>query len=223
MKKKALVTVLSIILILALGVVAMAAVYISQQARMSLFSGRIEQTVNQPNDPKLVLKVEGENVGQDGNVSVYDAAVFPILTNVIGHTTVDDSTQWEDENGKTPIAAPVFVLSADNGDIENVWFKIVGAGDMTASSAMRFGITTVYYSEEDGTEVTHTQIEEFVMGELERAESELAPLGDGNVAEGEEVRIYVSAWVDSYALAELGEYGDGNFTIDIIFYGGNAE
>ncbi|MBQ6461290.1 hypothetical protein IJJ36_02570 [Candidatus Saccharibacteria bacterium] len=222
MKKKVLATVLSVILILALGIVTMAAIYISQQARMTLFSGHIEQTTNNPDDPKLILKVEGEDVGQDGNVSVYDTAVFPILTNVVGETAFNDATVWTDENGRTPIAAPVFVLSAENGDVNNVYFNITGLGDMTAGSAMRFGITTVYYSEEEGTEVTRSQIEEFVMGGPEKGESTTVMLGDGTIAEGEEVRIYVAAWVDSYALAEIGEYGDGNFTIDIVFSSDSA-
>ena len=220
MKKKVFVSVLSAFMIVALVFATMAAVYISRQARMTLFSGRIEQTTNNPNDPKLVLKVEGESVGQDGNVSVYDAAVFPILTNVTGRTAFDDATVWTDKNGRMPIAAPTFVLSAENGNVDDVRFNIAGFGDMTASSAMRFGITTVYYDEETGTEVTRSQIEEFARGGPENAESMTVTLGDGTISEGEEVKVYVTAWVDSYTLAEIGEYGNGNFIIDIVFSSG---
>ncbi len=216
MKKKVVISILSVALIIALSVTVAAAVYISQQARMRLFSGKIEQPSNQPNDPKLILKVSDISVGQDGNVSVYDGATFPILTNVTGEPSTG-LTNWTDENGKQPISAPKFVLSAENGEVQDVYYKIVVNGN-TATSALRFGIDVRYYNEEEGCFVTRSGIKSIDFGSTTTSATMPELLGDGNVAVGENIEIYVSAWVDSYDLAEIGEYDNDSFSIDIVFF-----
>ena len=59
MKKRSFVITVVAIMVAMSIIVAAAAVYISSQARMGLFSGRIQQTTSKPDDPKLILKVAG--------------------------------------------------------------------------------------------------------------------------------------------------------------------
>ena len=41
----------------------------------------------------------------------------------------------------------------------------------------------------------------------------------GHVLKGEDVEIFVSAWVDSYALAEVGDYDENmSFSVEIVFF-----
>lgn len=219
MKKKTIVFV-SVVLALTMVITATAAIYISQQAKMTLFSGRIEQSTSQPNDPKMVLRVSGENVGQDGNVSVYNEAVFPILTKVEGNSVALDPAVWTDENGRQPISAPGFVLSAENGEVNNVYYKIVVNGNTSVAEALRFGISIRYYSEEIANEAPSGEVMSSLIDSINPGKTSTEPmlLGDGNILEGEDVEIYISAWVDSYTLAEIGEYDDEGFTIDIVFF-----
>ena len=69
MKRKVIVSILIIVMILALALSA--AAYFMLQARMGLFSGRVEYVGQQPGagDPQLVLRVEDEDIGQSGDLS----------------------------------------------------------------------------------------------------------------------------------------------------------
>lgn len=193
-----------------------ASIYYSKQARMSLFSGSIEQTTTKPTDPKLVLKVADMNVGQDGNVSVYNQDVFPILGSVTGtfsETGFSDVT-WRDDVGRQPISAPGFVLATENGDINDVTCKMVVEGNPSVASALRFGIVTEYISEADNCRIASCQTASIDPG---RTESSPEKLGDGNIVQNEEIKVSVVAWVDSYTLAELGEYENMPFNVRIVF------
>lgn len=218
--KKMTIRVLAVILALVLAVTTVAA-YFLLQAKMTVFKGHIIEMPNaQPGDPKLVLEVDGESIGEAGDVSG-DSVSFPVLTNVVGTTSIDAPTEWVDENGNAPIMAPKFVLTADGGDVENVVYKIVQSGDTSASAAMRFGVTIVYYDDAKGTRTTKTEFAEFGIGGSEGfATTEPIPLGDANVAEGEKVEIYISAWVDAEVYEKLGVGSTGDFTIDVIFAAG---
>ncbi len=218
--KKMTIRVLAVILALVLAVTA-AAAYFLLQAKMTVFKGHIEMPNAQPGDPKLVLEVDGESIGETGDVSG-DSVSFPVLTNVVGTTSIDAPTEWVDENGNVPVAAPKFVLTADGGDVENVVYKIVANGDTSASAAMQFGVTIVYYDDAKGTRTTKTEFAEFGIGGSEGfATTEPIPLGDANVAEGEKVEIYISAWVNAEVYEKLGVGSTGDFTIDVIFAAGD--
>lgn len=216
MKKKTFVTTIVATVVAMSIIVAAAAVYISSQARMGLFSGRIEQTTSKPDDPKLILKVAGENVGQDGDVSVYNEAVFPVLTNVTSSPGYGFST-YADENGREPISAPHFILSAENGDVENVYYKIVVQGNDKIAEALRFGINTKYLDENghytylSGTDsVSYHQIE---------TQPRSVKANSNVIVEGEEIEFSISAWVDSYALAKVGDYDENmSFSVEIVFF-----
>ena len=216
---KKMTPILAVILALILAVTAVAA-YSLLQARMTLFKGHIEMPNAQPGDPKLVLEVDGESIGEVGDVSG-DSVTFPVLTNVVGTTSVDAPTEWVDENGNVPVVAPKFVLTADGGDIENVTYKVVASGDTAASAAMEFGITIVYYDDAKGVRTTKTEFANFGVGGEDFATTEPIPLGDANVAEGEKVEIYISAWVDAEVYEKLGVGSTGDFTIDVIFAAGD--
>ena len=219
MKKKTLTMTLALVLALVLAVTT-AAAYFLLQAKMTVFKGHIEMPNAQPGDPKLVLEVDGESIGETGDVSG-DSVSFPVLTNVVGTTSIDAPTEWVDENGNVPVAAPKFVLTADGGDVENVVYKIVANGDTLASAAMVFGITIVYYDDAKGTRTTKTEFAEFGIGGSESfATTESIPLGDANVAEGEKIEIYISAWVNAEVYEKLGVGSTGDFTIDVIFAAG---
>ena len=215
--KKSTITIISIILVLAIGFGAAAAVYISQYARMTVFTGHIEQSTSTPETPRLILKSQGINVGSEGNIAFEDVA-FPVLYGV--ESNFDSGvTTWQAEGDKAPISAATFVVSAENGDVENVSCKIKISGDVSAANALRFGITTSYYSEELSTSAYSYRIVyiDSVDSVHNSAESDYFPLGDSFIAEGDEVEIRLYAWVDGYALAKIGEYFDGTFTVDTIF------
>lgn len=222
MKKRVVTLIIVFLVIFALAVSA--AAYFLLQARVTLFKGHVEQVDYHPGDAKLVLKVDGEDIGENGDLSSAESVAFPILTNVIGHTSVDGTTTWVDEEtGEVPLSAPKFVLTAENGDIENVKFKITLNGDTTASAAMQFGVGLVYYDEAKVIKKMTNSFTEFAAGTPEYAETVTIPLGDMTIAEGEEVEIYISAWVNADALEKIGAYTDGDFTIDVTFFGEAAE
>ena len=216
MKKKSfIITIIALVVIMSVIVTA-ASVYFSKQARMNLFSGRIEQSGSKPDDPKLVLKIAGESVGQDSSVSNYNEAIFPILTHIESASTAG-KTVWKDESGREPLYAPTFMLSAENGEVKGVNYKIVIDGDTSAASALRFGIDVKYYSEETGYK--HSLSGVIYLDDTKNfKESTMEVLGDGNVKNGEDIEIRVCAWVDSYALADLGDYNaDADFSVSIVF------
>lgn len=216
MKKRSFVITVVAIMVAMSIIVAAAAVYISSQARMGLFSGRIEQTTSKPDDPKLILKVAGENVGQDGDVSVYNEAVFPVLTNVTSNYGYGFST-YTDENGREPISAPHFVLSTENGDVQNVYYKIVVQGNDKIAEALRFGVG-IKYLDTNGHYSYLSGIDEV---DYNKTETAPAPVRSDNstIAEGEEIEFAISAWVDSYALAEVGDYDENmSFNVEIVFF-----
>lgn len=217
--KKTLTMTLALVLALVLAVTA-AAAYFLLQARMTVFKGHIEMPNAQPGDPKLVLEVDGEGIGETGDISG-DSVSFPVLTNVVGTTSIDAPTEWVDENGNVPVVAPKFVLTAEDGDVENVTYKVVASGDTSASAAMTFGITIVYYDDAKGVRTTKTEFANFGIGGEDFATTEPIPLGDANVAEGEKVEIYISAWVDAEVYEKLGVGSTGDFTIDVIFAAGD--
>ena len=216
--KKTLTMTLALVLALVLAVTA-AAAYFLLQARMTVFKGHIEMPNAQPGDPKLVLEVDGEGIGETGDISG-DSVSFPVLTNVVGTTSIDAPTEWVDENGNVPVVAPKFVLTAEDGDVENVTYKVVASGDTSASAAMTFGITIVYYDDAKGVRTTKTEFANFGIGGEDFATTEPIPLGDANVAEGEKVEIYISAWVDAEVYEKLGVGPTGDFTIDVVFAAG---
>lgn len=216
MKKRSFVITVVAIMVAMSIIVAAAAVYISSQARMGLFSGRIEQTTSKPDDPKLILKVAGENVGQDGDVSVYNETVFPVLTNVISNYGYGFST-YADENGREPISAPHFVLSTENGDVQNVYYKIVVQGNDKIAEALRFGVG-IKYLDANGHYSYLSSIDEV---DYNKTETAPAPVRSDNstIAEGEEIEFAISAWVDSYALAKVGDYDENmSFSVEIVFF-----
>lgn len=216
MKKNSLVTVLAVALVFALALSVLAAVYVSRQARMSLFSGRIEQTTTSPDDPKLILKVSGESVGQDGDVSVDDEAIFPILGSVKDSSEYGPA-RWSDENGLEPLSAPSFVLSAENGRVDNVYCKIVVNGNDRLAEALRFGITAKYL-DENGNYTYYTGTEAVAYRGCETI-PRLIKADNGTVGEDEDVEFFISAWIDSYTLAKIGEYdAEMTFSVEIIFF-----
>ncbi len=210
---------LAVILALVLTTTTVAAFFLLQ-AKMTVFKGHVEMPNAQSGDPKLVLEVDGESFGETGDVSG-ESVNFPILTNVVGETSTDAATVWVDENGNVPVSAPKFVLTADGGDVENVIYKIVVSGDTSAAAALRFGVTIVYYDDVNSVQTTKTEIAEFgIGGDDGFATTEPIPLGDANVAVGEKIEIYVSAWVDSEEWEKLDVGSTGDFTIDVIFAAG---
>lgn len=210
------------VLALACSATAFAAVYIAKQAKMSVFSGRIEQTSSSADDSKMVLKTTtGMDIGQRGNITQYDDAVFPILSNVTGCTILDNQgatfeTRWNDEDGKAPPTAQRFVLAAENGDIDDVSYEIVVSGK-TPQAALRFGVTYSYYSEEDNTIVTTTRVHDLQPSTENLASSEKVTLGDGNILEGEEIVFEITVWADADTLAQLGEYENDVFNVEVVF------
>lgn len=213
---------IAIILALSLSLTAFAAIYIAKQAKMTVFSGRIEQTTSTPTDPKLVLKtIAGTNLGQTGNISTYGETTFPILSNVTGCTIMNNEestfeTNWNDQDGKIPPTAQRFVLTAENGNLSDLSYEIIINGN-TATSALRFGVTYRYFNEELNTTVTCTRVDELLPSTTNTASSGKIELGDGNILENEEIIFEITAWVDADALTELGEYENDIFNVEVVF------
>ena len=214
--KRKIVPALFTVLIMPTVITAAASVYYSMQARMRLFSGRIEQSSMNPTDPKLFLKVAGEPVGQEGDVSVYNETTFPILANVEQKWTNGVAT-WVGADGKDPVCATDFVLSSENGKTNNVSYQIVVHGQSRAIPALRFGVSTSYFADD----LKQKTVRAGIVYVNKSGMSEPQTLGDGNVAVGEDVKVSVCAWVDSMALAEIGEYDDSqSISVEIIFTAG---
>lgn len=220
MKRKVIVSILIIVMILALALSA--AAYFMLQARMGLFSGRVEYVGQQPGagDPQLVLRVEDEDIGQSGDLST-GSVVFPVLTNVQGYTTPVSTTDgpttewvtdWVDEAGNKPISAPKFVLKAEGGDVKDVRLKLIANGDVTASAAIQFGIATVT------GDVAKAEFLNFAIGDLDAGYAETEPLSLGYLCEGEEVEIEISVWVNSEVYEKLGiTETTGDFKVEAVF------
>lgn len=212
MKKfvKVLSLVLTIALTLAIG--AAASIYFPRLAGMRTFTGRIEDFGAAADDPQLVLAVGDVNagyfVGNEGDVSG-DGVVFPVLADAYNEA---GSTDWRDSNGKEAVAAPVFTLSTINGDVNDAYLRIELGGDISAAEAMRFGITTKYYEEGSDQWYREDGLSREIDGNTNV--SEVVSLGD--IAEGERVEIYVSAWVAEYELGNI-DYQGGDMTVDVVF------
>ena len=221
MKYRKFIPSITIVLIFALAATALAAYLL--QARMTLFSGHIEQPSG--TKAKLVLKMDDENLGDTANIAG-GSVVFPALTGVVGSTTTDGPTEWADENGEKPLSAPKFTICAEKGDVEDVRLKIVANGsDMgnSGSEALVFGITIVYYDNTAGRRVTKTEFLNFCAGTPDMAETEAMPLGDAFLVDGEEAEIYISVWADAEVLEKLGTTGTADFNIEAIFSASAAE
>ncbi len=221
MKKQLITKIVSIAVALALGVTVMAA-YLTNRATMSLFSGRVEDYGSTGGDSRLFLKVDGVDVGQDGSVSGNAQAAFPFLT---GEVTRDVSTElWTDENGRSPIVAPTFVLAAEGGDFENVALEIFMTGDMVTASALRFGVTTKRHFK-TGNTITTTEvmsIETMGVGESGYvAQTWKSHHGDGCLLEGEEIEVSIVAWVDPDAFFSPtnAERNNGLTNVEVVFSG----
>ena len=212
MKRSTVVT-LSVILVFALAISALAAVYLLQQAKVGVFSGRIDLSRQaQDDESELVVKVDGVEVGHDYALSGYGENLFPVLTGVNTTLGRDGDIVWEGNEG-APIASPTFAITAKNGSVSSLTYNIAITGNPSVVSALRFGVVTEYYDDDLQTKVCHT--------EFARADESLT-VGDGNLAEGEEISVSVVAWVDAYALADLENFDDMAFNVDVIFSGGEA-
>lgn len=212
MKRSTVVT-LSVILVFALAIGAVAAVYLLQQAKVGVFSGRIDLSrQTQDNESELVVKVDGVEVGHDYALSGYGENLFPVLTGVNAVENHSGDVVWEGNEG-APIASPTFAITAKNGSVSNLTYNIAITGNPSVVSAMRFGVVTKYYDDDLQTKVCRTEFAE--------ANEDLT-VGDGNLAEDEEISVSVVAWADAYALANLKNFDDISFNVDIIFSGGEA-
>lgn len=212
MKRSTVVT-LSVILVFALAIGAVAAVYLLQQAKVGVFSGHIDLSrQTQDNESELVVKVDGVEVGHDYALSGYGENLFPVLTGVNAVEEHGGDVVWEGNEG-APIASPTFAITAKNGSVSNLTYNIAITGNPSVVSALRFGVVTEYYDDDLQAKVCHT---EFTVAD------EGLTVGDGNLAEGEEISVSVVAWVDAYALADLENFDDMSFNVDVIFSGGAA-
>ena len=210
-KKRTLITVLSVALIFTLAIGAVAAVYLLQQAKVEVFNGRIDLSQQaQDDESELVVKVDGVEVGHDYALSGYGENLFPVLTGVNAVEDRSGDVVWEGNEG-APIASPTFAITAKNGSVSNLTYDIAITGNPSVVSAMRFGVVAKYYDDDLQTKVCRTEF---------AGADESLTVGDGNLAEGEEISVSVVAWADAYALADLKNFDDMAFNVDIIFSGG---
>lgn len=224
--KKPTVVVLSIILVFALTIGALAAVYILQQAKVNIFSGHLDFSHGgQPSDDdqaddqaELVVKLDGIEIGHECAVTGYGEDAIPVLADVRSRHVDWNHYVWEDKDGNQALAAKEFVLTAKNGSLDNLTFNINLVGNDSIVSAMRFGLITEYY--DDSESRMTCLIQSFRLDG-----TSLLPdmLGDGNIVENEEIKVSVVAWADAYALADLERFDDMGFDIDIIFSAGDGQ
>lgn len=212
MKKRTLITVLSVVLVFVLAIGAVAAVYLLQQAKVTVFNGRlgIPSASEQPaNDSELIVKVDGHEVGHEGCVTAYGEDVIPVLADV-SSSFDEGKCIWQDRSGNQALAAKTFVITAKSGDLSNLAYDINVAGNPSITSALRFGLVVEYNDDECGriSWIFTTSADGVQLPET---------LGDGNIAEGEEIRVSVAAWADAYALADLDNFDDMSFGVDFIF------
>ena len=65
-----------------------------------------------------------------------------------------------------------------------------------------------------------TELSQTATGET--ISSDPLPLGDGNIAEDEEITIYISVWVDKDALNKVGVYPNDEISLEAIFTSGEV-
>ena len=214
MKKKIVKAIISGVLVAAISVAAFASVLILKQAQVELFSARIEQNTLDENAPALYLKSYDIDVGQYLNI-VREPVVLPILDD----TRYDPvSSTWVSSDGRSPVEAEhPFVVSARNGDVENVKFHLEVSGDISAIKALEFGVSA-FYSSGAGTVMVADMMDATIDGARQVAISRDFELANGIIRQDEELTVTVNAWVNQEALSRLGEYNaDGSFTITIVF------
>lgn len=213
--KKPTVVVLSIILVFALTIGALAAVYILQQAKVTIFNGRLGGVpVNNDDESaaELVVMINGRNVGHEAEI-MSESSIIPVLADVRSYW-IDGNYVWRDLDGNEAFVANEFTITAKGGALDNLTYDINVVGNDSIKSVLRFGFTVSHYDDEEGYELSRTfstDIRHVALPET---------LGDGNIAEDEEIKVSVVVWADAYALADLERFDDMSFSIDIIFTAG---
>lgn len=213
MKKMAKMVVCALVLTLVLvPVMASAATLFQRQAGMKMFSGRIENISNTTtSEAHLVLAVGNRNAGSvvEGNEGdiTNENPMFPVLVDAYH----EEGSIWHDSNGKTALGAPVFSLFCEDGSIANVTMRIEASGDLSAASALRFGVCIVHYSADRET-----------MLRADTASYEVAPDGVsetitiGDMLEGEVVEIYIATWAMAGDFASC-DYAGGEISVEAVF------
>lgn len=217
-KKRTLITVLSVALIFTLAIGAVAAVYLLQQAKVTVFNGRLgfvegevietDQSIDEK-QAELVIESGGIEVGHEASLTDGDD-IIPVISDVSSRYIDYDSYSWESRNGEKAFIANNFMLTAKNGDLFNLSYDINVEGNPSIESALRFGF--VVKRDDGSTQIFTSSINGVALPEI---------IGDGNIEEGEKIQVEVSVWADAYALAYLGRFDDMPFGIDIIFTADN--
>lgn len=224
MKTKRSVTVIICIvlsIIVATTAVAAAVLYVSR-ARVSFFTGHVEN-LGTAEESHLVIKYDGESLGQEVDISPSGAVAFPILSNVKYTTAYGKPSTWISSEDKSPLQAPKFIVTSEGSESHNVNFRIVAHGSDPSRAALRFGVDIMYYADDIGQKVVRSGITELSQTATgETISSDPLPLGDGNIAAGEEVEVYISVWVDKDALNRVGVYPNDDISLEAVFTSGEA-
>lgn len=210
--KKTTITVLSVILVFAVAIGAVAAVYLLQQAKIEVFNGRlgIPAAGEQPaSDAELIVKVNGEEVGHEVSMAAYGEDDIPVLADVKAEVHRDHV--WQDRSGNSALDGRTFVLTAKGGDLTNLAYDIDVTGNPSIVSALHFGFIVEYDDEDYG------RISSLYETSTDGSVQLPASLCDGNITEGEEIRVSVAVWADAYALADLEQFDNMSFGVNIIF------
>ena len=208
--------VVSIILVFALAIGAVAAVYILQRAKIEVFNGRLDFSNNDhSSQSELFIKINGVQVGHEGSAVTYGEDAIPVLADVESRYVDWNKYVWEGSNGQA--LAREFSITA-SGDLDNLTYSINIVGNDSVIPAMRFGLITEYYDDEVGNTVSLIQGRSL----NEKYPSSQEALGDGNISKGEEIKVSIAVWADAYALADLARFDDMGFSIEVIFSAGET-
>lgn len=221
--KKSIIAIICIILSIIITTTAVtAAVLYASQARVSFFTGHVEN-LGTAEDSHLAIKYGGESLGSEVDISPSGAVVFPILSNVKYTTTYGKPSTWISSEDKSPLQAPKFIVTSEGGESRNVNFRIVAHGSDPSRAALRFGVDIMYYADDIGQKVVRSGITELSQTATgETISSDPLPLGDGNIAAGEEVTVYISVWVDKDALNKVGVYPNDDISLEAVFTSGEV-
>lgn len=229
--KKSVITIIAIILSVALLATSAAAVmlYVSR-AKVSFLTGRVENlgtaNPNTPSDlqPTLTIRSEdGDPLGDNADISPDGEVEFPILSDVTATTVYGKPSIWTSAEGEEPIHAPTFIVSSENGESRDVTLRIAVHGSDPSRAALRFGVDVKYYANDLQQTVVRNGIMELNHRQSgETVSTDSIPLGDGNIAENEDIEVFITVWVDKKALHKVGVYPNDEFRLEAIFTSGET-
>lgn len=215
--KKVSGAVVAIVLVLVLSIGAFASGILVHHTKIGIFKGHVEHIDRE--SPRLLMRI-GDTIVESNTIGFDKESVFPVLSGVHFEDGAFVGDDGKDVRPRSAIATNAVTLVSENGTINNISYKITMSGDTSVASAMRF-IAEFGYKESE---------HDAGCGWVNQVQ--LTPQSDGTYAyvgytpdsltPGSELQVRVWAYVDYDAIYNLESYTEGEFRIDLDFWGDSS-